>query len=353
MPIACTGAMDGSATLTVASAVAKRLKLSRTTVASSDAKCWGPHSIKVSLKPSSSLAKALARKGGPKSVKLTLVRADARLRQGAADTQEDDHAQALGPQLAGGLRAARGALSGSADGTHHRHRRKARDRGRDLPPPGRRRPRHRVLLRVRRGAGAGDGGCGAGRRACTASPCRPTWRQRTTSTPLFEAAASLGAVTGLVNNAGITGPVGKLVEVDVGEFERLFAVNVIGVLLCCRRAAQVMAPGGAIVNLSSGAATLGGPGEYVHYAASKGAVDTLTVGLSKELGADGIRVNAVAPGAIYTEIHLDPARPDRIGAQTPLGRAGEPDEVAAAVAWLLSEDASYTTGAILRVAGGR
>jgi len=170
---------------------------------------------------------------------------------------------------------------------------------------------------------------------------------------LFEAAASLGAVTGLVNNAGITGPVGKLVEVDVGEFERLFAVNVIGVLLCCRRAAQVMAPGGAIVNLSSGAATLGGPGEYVHYAASKGAVDTLTVGLSKELGADGIRVNAVAPGAIYTEIHLDPARPDRIGAQTPLGRAGEPHEVAAAVAWLLSEDASYTTGAILRVAGGR
>jgi len=170
---------------------------------------------------------------------------------------------------------------------------------------------------------------------------------------LFEAAASLGTVTGLVNNAGITGPVGKLVEVDVGEFERLFAVNVIGVLLCCRRAAQVMAPGGAIVNLSSGAATLGGPGEYVHYAASKGAVDTLTVGLSKELGADGIRVNAVAPGAIYTEIHLDPARPDRIGAQTPLGRAGEPDEVAAAVAWLLSEDASYTTGAILRVAGGR
>ena len=170
---------------------------------------------------------------------------------------------------------------------------------------------------------------------------------------LFEAAASLGAVTGLVNNAGITGPVGKLVEVDVGEFERLFAVNVIGVLLCCRRAAQAMAPGGAIVNHSSGAATLGGPGEYVHYAASKGAVDTLTVGLSKELGADGIRVNAVAPGAIYTEIHLDPARPDRIGAQTPLGRAGEPEEVAAAVAWLLSEDASYTTGAILRVAGGR
>jgi NAD(P)-dependent dehydrogenase (short-subunit alcohol dehydrogenase family) len=170
---------------------------------------------------------------------------------------------------------------------------------------------------------------------------------------LFDAAAALGAVTGLVNNAGITGPVGKLVDVDPGEFARLWAVNLTGLLLCCRRAAQTMAPGGAIVNLSSGAATLGGPGEYVHYAASKGAVDTITVGLSKELGPDGIRVNAVSPGAIYTEIHADPGRPDRIGAQTPLGRAGEADEVAGAVAWLLSDDASYTTGAILRVAGGR
>ena len=128
---------------------------------------------------------------------------------------------------------------------------------------------------------------------------------------------------------------------------------VTGVLLCCRRAAAVMAPGGAIVNLSSGAATLGGPGEYVHYAASKGAVDTLTIGLSKELGPDGIRVNAVAPGVVRTEIHLDPERPARVGAQTPLGRAGSPDEIAGAVAWLLSADASYTTGAILRVAGGR
>lgn len=167
---------------------------------------------------------------------------------------------------------------------------------------------------------------------------------------LFEAAEG---VTGLVNNAGITGPVGKLVDVDPGEFARLWAVNLTGVLLCCRRAAQVMAPGGSIVNMSSGAATLGGPGEYVHYAASKGAVDTITIGLSKELGPDGIRVNAVAPGAVWTEIHLDPERPARVGAQTPLGRAGEPDEIAGAVAWLLSDDASYTTGAILRVAGGR
>jgi NAD(P)-dependent dehydrogenase (short-subunit alcohol dehydrogenase family) len=113
------------------------------------------------------------------------------------------------------------------------------------------------------------------------------------------------------------------------------------------------AGGGAIVNLSSGAATLGSPGEYVHYAGAKAAVDAITIGLSKELGPDGIRVNAVAPGTIWTEIHADPERPARIGAQTPLGRSGEPAEVAAAVAWLLSPDASYTTGAILRVAGGR
>jgi glucose 1-dehydrogenase len=170
---------------------------------------------------------------------------------------------------------------------------------------------------------------------------------------LFEAAAALGPLTGLVNNAGITGPVGRLVDVDVTELDRVFAVNVIGVLLCSRRAAQVMDRGGAIVNVSSGAATLGGPGEYVHYAASKGAVDTITVGLSKELGPDGIRVNAVAPGVVWTEIHADPDRPERVGAQAPLGRAGEPDEIAGAIAWLLSADASYTTGAILRVAGGR
>ena len=216
---------------------------------------------------------------------------------------------------------------------------------------GRRGARHRVLIVLRRGAGAGDGArCGppacvrrrAGRRRGSARRRRAV-----------RGGGVAGAVTGLVNNAGITGPVGKLVEVDVGEFERLFAVNVIGVLLCCRRAAQVMAPGGAIVNLSSGAATLGGPGEYVHYAASKGAVDTLTVGLSEGARRGRHPRQRRRTGRDYTEIHLDPARPDRIGAQTPLGRAGEPEEVAAAVAWLLSEDASYTTGAILRVAGGR
>ena len=171
---------------------------------------------------------------------------------------------------------------------------------------------------------------------------------------LFDVAASLGAVTGLVNNAGITGPVGRLVDIAAEELPRVFAVNVVGVLLCARRAAQAMAlaGGGAMVNLSSVAAARGGPGEYVHYAGSKAAVEAITVGLAKELAPDGIRVNAVAPGIIWTEIHADPERPAKLAAQIPMGRAGQPEEIAGAVAWLLSDDASYTSGAILRVAGG-
>ncbi|MDA0182357.1 glucose 1-dehydrogenase [Solirubrobacter phytolaccae] len=171
---------------------------------------------------------------------------------------------------------------------------------------------------------------------------------------LFDAAAELGPITGLVNNAGIVGPVGRLVDIDVSELPRVYAVNVIGVLLCARRAArELLGRGGAIVNLSSGAATLGSPNEYVHYAGAKAAVDAITIGLAKELGPDGIRVNAVAPGVVWTEIHEDPERPAKLAPQIPLGRAGQPEEVAGAVAWLLSDDASYTTGAILRVAGGR
>jgi len=149
------------------------------------------------------------------------------------------------------------------------------------------------------------------------------------------------------------GPVGRLVDLDPSEFDRVFAVNVVGVLLCARRAAQdMLGRGGAIVNLSSLAATLGSPNEYVHYAASKAAVDTITIGLAKELGPDGIRVKCVAPGTIWTEIHADPDRPNKVAPRVPLGRAGQPEEIAGAVAWLLSEDASYTTGAILRVSGG-
>jgi glucose 1-dehydrogenase len=171
---------------------------------------------------------------------------------------------------------------------------------------------------------------------------------------LFDAAADVGPVTGLVNNAGITGPVGRLVDVPADELLRVFDVDVVGYLLCARRAARDMAGrGGAIVNISSGAATLGSPGEYVHYAAAKAAVDTITIGLSKELAPDGIRVNAVAPGLIRTDIHADPGRLARLAPTVPMQRAGEPEEVAGAVAWLLGPDASYTTGAILRVAGGR
>ena len=178
---------------------------------------------------------------------------------------------------------------------------------------------------------------------------------------LFDTAAEqLGPVTALVNNAGITGPLGRFTETPVDVMRRVVDVNVLGALICARRATLAMStrhggPGGAIVNISSGAATLGSPGEYVHYAASKAAVDALTVGLSKELGPEGVRVNSVQPGSILTDIHAamgEPGRPWRIADRIPMGRPGEPEEVANAVAWLLSAEASYTTGAVLRVAGG-
>ncbi len=172
---------------------------------------------------------------------------------------------------------------------------------------------------------------------------------------LFDEAATLGAVTGLVNNAGMSGPVGRLADTDPAGLSRALDVNVLGYLLCARRAVRDLAAsgGGALVNISSAAATLGSPGEYVHYAAAKAAVDTLTVGLAKEVAEDGIRVNCVAPGVIWTEFHADPERPAKQAPGIPLGRAGQPEEIAAAVSWLLSADASYTTGAVLRVAGGR
>lgn len=170
----------------------------------------------------------------------------------------------------------------------------------------------------------------------------------------------LGPVTGLVNNAGVTGPLGRFAETPVEVIGRVVQVNVMGAMLCARRAVREMSTryggrGGAIVNISSGAATLGGPGEYVHYAASKAAVDAMTVGLAKELATEGVRVNSVQPGMIVTGIHAamgDPERPWRNPDRIPMRRPGEPAEVAGAVAWLLSDEASYTTGAVLRVAGG-
>ncbi|SEQ17072.1 SDR family oxidoreductase [Streptomyces radiopugnans] len=175
-----------------------------------------------------------------------------------------------------------------------------------------------------------------------------------------EAARRLGTVTGAVLNAGITGPLGRFTETSTEVMRRVVDVNVMGTLLCARRAALAMSTryggsGGSIVTLSSCAATLGSPGEYVHYAAAKAALDAMTVGLSKELGPDGVRVNSVQPGAILTDMHAtmgDPQRPWRKAEVIPMGRPGEPEEVAGAVAWLMSPEASYTTGAVLRVSGG-
>lgn len=166
-------------------------------------------------------------------------------------------------------------------------------------------------------------------------------------------AASAGPLTGVVANAGAVRAVGPLADLDPEDLSRDLEVNLLGAVLTCRAAIpQLEATGGAIVTISSAAATLGSPGTYVHYAAAKAGVEALTVGLSKELAPRGIRVNAVAPGTVHSDFHLDPERPTKVAPSVPLGRAGEPHEIAGAVAWLLSDDASYTTGAVLRVAGG-
>jgi len=176
-----------------------------------------------------------------------------------------------------------------------------------------------------------------------------------------EATRSLGPVTGLVTSAGATGGFSRVENVTVETVARVLAVNVTGTILCAREAVRRMSTrhggrGGAIVTVSSIAAQLGGAGEWVHYAASKGAVETFTLGLAREVAGEGIRVNGVSPGLIETELHAaagEPERPRRLAATIPMGRPGTAEEVAEGILWLLSPAASYATGTILRIGGGR
>jgi NAD(P)-dependent dehydrogenase (short-subunit alcohol dehydrogenase family) len=179
---------------------------------------------------------------------------------------------------------------------------------------------------------------------------------------MFEAAErGLGPIKGLVNNAAVTGGFARVEDISAEAIRRVLAVNVAGAILCAREAVRRMSTrrggtGGAIVNMSSRAAHTGAAGEWVHYAASKGAIDTFTIGLAREVATEGIRVNAVAPGLINTELHAsngDPGRLQRLMGTIPMNRAGLPTEVAEGILWLLSPAASYVTGAILEIGGGR
>lgn len=173
--------------------------------------------------------------------------------------------------------------------------------------------------------------------------------------------AQLGRLTGLVNNAGVVDVTARVDEMSVERWKRMFDINVIGSMLCAREAVRRMSTrhggeGGSIVNVSSAASRLGSPGQYVDYAAAKGAIDAFTIGLAKEVAAEGVRVNAVRPGLIETEIHASGGLPNRVNElkhQVPMQRGGTAEEVAQAIVWLLSDAASYTTMSLLDVSGGR
>jgi NAD(P)-dependent dehydrogenase (short-subunit alcohol dehydrogenase family) len=184
----------------------------------------------------------------------------------------------------------------------------------------------------------------------------------TDAVAMFDAAAkALGPLTAVIANAGIIAPTAKLADMSAERMRHIFEVNTLGAFLTAREAARRMSKslggtGGSIVLMSSAAARLGSPNLYIDYAASKGAIDTLTLGLAKELGPEGVRVNAIRPGLIDTEIHASGGEPDRahvLGATAPLGRPGSAEEIAEAAIWLISDAASYVTGALLDVAGGR
>ena len=179
---------------------------------------------------------------------------------------------------------------------------------------------------------------------------------------MFDTACADGrGLDGVVVNAGIVAPPLKLADMDIARLRRMFDVNVLGAYLCAREAARRMPTsrggrGGSIVLVSSVASRIGSPNEYVDYAGSKGAVDSLVLGLSKELAPDGVRVNGVRPGVIRTDIHASggqPGRAERVGPLAPLGRPGEPEEIASAILWLLGDGSSYATGALFDIAGGR
>jgi NAD(P)-dependent dehydrogenase (short-subunit alcohol dehydrogenase family) len=179
---------------------------------------------------------------------------------------------------------------------------------------------------------------------------------------IFEGAVrALGPLDGVVINAGVVAPAARLADMSVERMKRVFDINVLGAFVCAREAARRLSKslggrGGSIVLISSVASRLGSPSLYIDYAASKGAIDTLTLGLSKELGAEGVRVNCVRPGLIETDIHAsggEPGRAHRLGSTSPMGRPGTADEIGEAILWLLSDAASYATGAILDVGGGR